>query len=399
VNGTADDAFFGNATHMKFDPARALMIFDQLGDPRFAGPDGEARVAEFVMERFQVAGWEVERREVTGSPWPQRLAPWVELLGYAGLVTAFFVVVVRDPPAWIFFAVISLSLAVGWWVYGVASHRIRLRRRRDSLETAPVIIASSYGDSSAPVRVIFQAVLGSLVTDYFRISRINRSVRRAVVGLILFGSVAIKARTLRPQYSSLLLSFALASLVLVWVILLNVLYWDCHQARSMDNLKQPDRRALAVLTEMIRTWQRAGSQRFEAVFVAAGGQRLDYTGSREVVRLLESEWPSRPSLMVLFIAPGAGVDLALCTRAIGTSGIQELAEEAAASLWIPILNSEIGGLAPSWPFEKGKPAVVLMGSDPNAFSDASVDPQALHRAAQLATEIALRWAKKQHVEC
>ena len=48
-----------------------------------------------------------------------------------------------------------------------------------------------------------------------------------------------------------------------------------------------------------------------------------------------------------------------------------------------------------WPFENMQAAepIALIGSDPRANFDASVSPEVLHRAAQLATEIALRWAK------
>ena len=49
---------------MKFDAARAEATFRELGDPRYAGPDGEARVADFLAGRFESMGYRVERREV-----------------------------------------------------------------------------------------------------------------------------------------------------------------------------------------------------------------------------------------------------------------------------------------------------------------------------------------------
>ena len=99
-----------------------------------------------------------------------------------------------------------------------------------------------------------------------------------------------------------------------------------------------DRRGLAGLVEMARTWPRIGSRAIEPLFVVAGGQWLDYAGSREVVRLLKSEWSSKPFLLLLFIAPGTGEELFLCTNAPSGWGLATLAEDAAGSLWIPDLR-------------------------------------------------------------
>jgi hypothetical protein len=46
-----------------------------------------------------------------------------------------------------------------------------------------------------------------------------------------------------------------------------------------------------------------------------------------------------------------------------------------------------------WPVADWGPVVAIMGSVPRADPEATTDPQALHQAAQLATEIALRWGK------
>jgi hypothetical protein len=144
---------------------------------------------------------------------------------------------------------------------------------------------------------------------------------------------------------------------------------------------------------MARAWPRAGSRSIEPVFVAAGGQRLDYAGSREIRRLLKSGWSPTPFLLVLLFAPGAGGELRLSASAPLDWGMSELAEDAARSLWIPHRRDSGLALLALWPFEDLHPAVALIGSDLRSSDDAS-DPQALHRAAQLATEIALRWAKR-----
>ena len=93
---------------------------------------------------------------------------------------------------------------------------------------------------------------------------------------------------------------------------------------------------------------------------------------------------------MLLLAPGAGEKLVLFTFDDPFSELPELASSAARSLWIPVKDSEPFLSISPWPFPDCHPAVVLTGSDPEALANETVDPQALHRPSQLATEIALR---------
>ncbi len=127
--------------------------------------------------------------------------------------------------------------------------------------------------------------------------------------------------------------------------------------------------------------------------MVAGGQELNYAGSREVVRLLKREWATAPFLLILFFEPGAGEELWLSTSVYSGEGLGELTEAAARSLWIPYRRDRDYVLESLWPFVRDHPAVAVMGSDPRAFGDDSTDPEAVVRAAQLATEVALRWAR------
>ena len=91
-------------------------------------------------------------------------------------------------------------------------------------------------------------------------------------------------------------------------------------------------------------------------------------------------------------APGAGGDLSIYER----TGPDKLAEDAARSLCIPVQSTNHRAIAPFWPFEcvTSDRAIAITGSD-LAHAQRLWSMQVLRRAIQLATEIALRWAKNQ----
>jgi hypothetical protein len=81
---------------MKFETARASAIFEKLADPAFTGPHSEGRIAEFVAGELEKMGWKVERREVEGSRFPQRVGPWIGWLGYGAFITAGYVLLLGN---------------------------------------------------------------------------------------------------------------------------------------------------------------------------------------------------------------------------------------------------------------------------------------------------------------
>lgn len=394
---------------MKFDATRAASFLRELGDPRYSGPDGEARAADLVASRFEGMGLNVERREVNGSRFPQRVGPWVAWLGYGFLATINYALVLQDNLRLLVIA-LFFPFSLWPWVNGLISNGIRPGRRHAPLEPAPVVIATLPHQQPAPIRVVFQSVMSGVKADPFHFAVQGTVKTVAVYGFLLFfpffwAEFSLMCKwilILDPKRSDLLRPYAILTrdvyppfLVMVWLGVVAYLAREYRRSRGRAGRDRPDGRGLAVLLEMARTWPRTGPRSIEPVFVAAGGHPLDYAGSREVVRLLKSEWSSTPFLLVLFFAPGAGDELWLCTNAPADSGLDRLAEDAARSLWIPYRGDELFALLSLWPFERCTPAISVMGSDHRAFDDDTVDPQALSRAAQLATEIALRWAKKQ----
>jgi hypothetical protein len=393
---------------MKFDASRVESLLRELLDPRYVGPDGEAQLAEFIAGQFAKLGLEVERREVRGSGFPRRAAPWVGWLGYGTLITSVYGLALLGDG---FFAVLVwlLSLYCAPWINAVVRNRIRPGRQRPPLGSAPVLIASRPGRPAASMRVVLQSVISGVEADPFQFSIRGPILSLVVYGLLYlfppgWGSAFLLCRAgffLNPGRLHLLMASEIltryvypAFLAPVWIGILLLLSREYRHRRAMAGRDRPDRRGLALLLEMARSWPRDGSRSIEPVFVAAGGQSLDYAGSREVLRLLDPERSATPCLLILFFEPGAGEELLLGTIDPSTRGLADLAEAAARSLWIPCRRDE-DILESLWPFQGYFSALALIGSDRRAFGDDSTDPRALHRAAQLATEIALRWAREQ----
>jgi hypothetical protein len=382
---------------MKFDAARMTGMIDELADPEYEGQEGEANVADFVAQQFTQMGMAVERRKVMGSGFPQRVALWVGWLVYGILMTATYLTLLPKNYLIVVLA-IPLFCAGTWWLDAVLLNTIHLGRQRPPLESAPLVIASFPSGSPPPIRVVFQAVLGGLNTDFFQAFRLDRHLILLVLhlGVMLFILMTFVAQKGGRSGGSLLLAIDSVFLAAIWIGIACVLSWEYRRSRSV-NESQTDRRGLSVLMELARCWPRTRSNQVEAVFVAAGGQRLDYAGSREVVRLCQSEWPRKPSFLVLFFAPGPGKELLVYEQVADPSAMKRLVDEVSTSLWIPVQRTDLWTIAPLWPIASAwaAQAIAIIGSDLSATSEAQVDPQVLHRAIQLSCEIALRWAKNQ----
>ena len=147
------------------------------------------------------------------------------------------------------------------------------------------------------------------------------------------------------------------------------------------------------MLELARSWPRPRSGQLEPVFIVAGGQQLDYAGSREVVRMLDSEWPRKPSLLLLLCAPAPEAAVHSSSSVLRIAALRwsgsNLARAAAESLWIPNRSDDWASLAALWPFDVFREAepIALIGSDLPDVAVEQMSPESLQRAAQLATEI------------
>ena len=187
--------------------------------------------------------------------------------------------------------------------------------------------------------------------------------------------------------------WALPVLGLLWVLVLVRLFPFLKSPRHPG--LRDNRTGLAVLLELARTWPRRADARIEAHFVAVGGQGLDGAGSRALEETIRAEWPVKPTLLIDLSAPGVGKGLIVAAR-----GHADLAGSAAADLWIPhrLARRHVWTTWARPVSTLDDDVVWLIGDEAFARSDRgeaiAVDPDALGRAAQLATEIALRWARR-----
>ena len=271
------------------------------------------------------------------------------------------------------------------------------------LERAPIVIASAGGDSSSPYRVVFQAVLGGLDTGFLGLFRMNRyfflSFLHVLFCLSVFYNVAAMWRNSVILPGTMVATWVM--IAFVWVMILCILSWEYRQSRSSDEVRTTDRLSTALVLELARSWPRHRSGQLEPIFIIAGGQRLNYAGSREVVRMLESELPRKPSLLLLLFAPGAEAGSQSSASVLRITGLfrsgSDLARNAAESLWIPNRRDDWASFFTLWPFEKLRAAepIALIGSGLGDVPAEHMSPESLQRAAQLATEIVLRWARTQ----
>ncbi len=385
---------------MKYDAARTSAIFQKLGDSDFAGPNGEGRIADFVAGEFERMGWRVERREVEGSRFPQRVGPWLAWLGYGVLITVSFCMIVSGNLRSQLLAILMIFLAIRW-PEALAGNWIRPGRRIRPVEKAPLVIASADGDLSSPRRVVFQAVLGGLDTGFLGTFRVNRFFFLSLLhlGLLVSAFFTFVSMSGYPViFLRLMVVVTSVIIAFVWVIILCVLSWEYRKSRSTVEVRTTDRLSTALLLELARSWPRHKYEQLEPIFIVGGGQRLNYAGSREVIRMLESEWPRKHSLLLLLFAPGSEAGAPSSDSVVRIAALfgpgEVLAKKAAESLWIPH-RSDYWALPSLWPFDKleADEAIALIGSDLRDEPIAQVSPESLQRAAQLATEIALRWAK------
>lgn len=409
---------------MRFDAVRALALARQFDGARPAGSDAERRAADLVAEHFGRAGLRVERREVVGSRFGERVAGPLGWWG-CGVLATFAVALTGSASPWA--ARLAAALVAPSWALAAFGARLRPGGRLLPCVVSPNVLADRPSAASPETRVVFVThldtaptgrasrtrgrglllVLLALVVNLLAVHMEDRewvrafgaswalvlsgeavrwrragpSRRRdapeaaAVVPLAL-AALALDAAALALPGSTRLVGFGLLASIWACVALgaLTLAPRRCGPGPAEDN-----RAGLAALVELARAWSEGSHERIETRFAAIGGP----AGACDLARLAREEWPAKPTLFVRLDATDPGPELVL----VGGGMALWLAMKAAADLWLP---HRLAGCLHDrdarydQPFVRAiLPIVTVVGGEAT-----------LAAAVQLATELALRWVEK-----
>ena len=346
---------------MRFDAERVVALAETWTFPKLKRAEGERLAALEIAKQFEQAGLRVETIDTRPADyWFQvvvvAIAPCLGLLAFSNFV--LFSVPLRLG----FLAVIAFPLIGAIWLVD------RLAGKTWHVLGRP----AGEADPRPPVRVVF-------------VSRI--STRQAVVAdlgmwlgwasILLYAGLlctAAYARDLRSHPAtgpSTLTSLALCSF---WMVL--VATWTARAVRGLNR-----RTNLALLAELARTWPERLGDRVETWFVAS-------PNTFGLARKLAREAGPRPTLLIDLDAPEVGAKLVLA----GPGEASRLAAGAARDLWLPHRRSVWGTALTFFMFLTRRMPCVSLRVKRDLKSS---DPAILAAAAQLLTQVALRWAKQE----
>jgi hypothetical protein len=148
-----------------------------------------------------------------------------------------------------------------------------------------------------------------------------------------------------------------------------------------------NRTGLAILAEMAEAFPPRLHERVDVQLAAVGASGSGQLGALTLAEAMRSHWPEKPTLVVNLECPGLGPRLVIIGKGEGV----ELACAAARDLWIP-------HRAARWPyraldhraFQLCRIPGLTVAGDRHA---SRIDPASFSACTQLASEIALRWAR------
>jgi hypothetical protein len=376
---------------MRCDTARVVDWAGRFAFPRAAGSEGERQAAAIAGDELARLGLRVERVELTASQLPSLAEPWLGWMGVAAWSTGL-VLATRWGAHW----PVRTALALGalLWLRLTVVEGFPLGWARIGRVTTTDIVARRNGqDDTPPLRVVFHTSLETFDPGHELVPRwLATPVIAALLAALVFCELTINRNPLGlPAWCRV--GSGPFLLLLLWLTI------GARVARLVARTRSPDirdnRTGLALLLELARGWPRGTEHRIETRFVATGGRSLHQAGLHALVRAMGTEWPARPTLIIDWLAPGIGRSLAVLER-----GTDSLAAAAARDLWIPHRTIHRAPIRHEhWPLCRHGPSYISIVGDAVRETRApvvalTIDPDALGRAAQLATEVALRWAKQ-----
>jgi hypothetical protein len=436
---------------MKFSTDQAMAHIRALDYPRPAGTEGERRAAEYISGEFDRHGLLVERQPVLASrAWGAWLRPALWLL-----VPALIAIGAATWNDGVFFVMGLSFAAMALILMVVEGPPGSLARRLPPRVGSQLLVARRGGPLPASARVIFLSSLDSPQPSWSRMSRLwsgsililagaelwmlsmNRPPNRpgwwlnTLVYVILALSSGFMARIApvgspwkrgpRPICVLAAIGFLLAmtwlgkivpapramALAVLGVIWIGAAFRAFEPFPDSGGAGPGDNRSgIALLLELARAWPKGASQRIEAWFVATGADGLGSAGARQFASVFFKDEEPKPTLFVGLESPGFGSNIILK----GSGPAREIGEAAARDLWIPHLSAERGwfeGRVSRFGRIFAGPdcsTVVLAGSSVPldgygpGFQTSELDPALIAASASLATEIALRWARRQKGE-
>ncbi|HWE36264.1 MAG TPA: hypothetical protein VG406_06800 [Isosphaeraceae bacterium] len=432
-------------THMRFDVDRTMAHVRALDSARPAGSEAERRAADSVAQHLQDSGLSVERREAVGSLFPELIG---ERVGWLGLgVTATIAILSTSKFAHEVSSLATFALAAAFatglfrWLGRGLPPRIR----------TPIVLATRPGAESPRARVLLLTHLDTnppgwaarmrAQWDIFFLWMLTWSnvgdpdrpdlgwrwfdlyvlptllfLAGLLVSYVVYRPSRRSGNDLLDQRRGYLLAFAFvgSSVVVavmsrvgleawampvtmvswVWLAVL-VRGWPLFTARyALQDAE--NRTGLALLIELARAWPVDAKEGLDVAFAAVGARTAGQAGARELARIVAEDWPGRPTLVISVQSPGYGNQIVLS----GTEGPLWLAQTAARDLWIPHRESNWSPIPKGHaPFARRRiDAVSLAGAI--ELTSWSPKPEDLFQSAmlgttaQLARELALRWARR-----
>lgn len=368
---------------MKFDIDRAMGWVKTFDFPRGTGGEGERRAADLLSAALEQSGWRVTRGVTrTGC----RLSTLVMILLLTLVIEEFalwkalqlsFPSLPRQSRAALLFAsfvVIGTLIRLAVGRDGPRIVRERFVAWRGAGEPVPMVnvMADRPDPTERPARVFLLTHLDTPL----RVANREDGISHAV----LLGLVVLLALRLSPVWTA----WAVAGLCLVSLIF-QTRYW----LRTAHPSVGDNRTGLALLAELAQVLPPRLSERVDLHLVAVGGNSSGQLGALALADELRQHASLRPTLVINLDAPGVGTEVNL----FGSGKGLELARGAAKDLWIPYrLKKQAFSCLDHRPFELNRiPAVSLAGDRKGT----KIEPASLAATVQLATEIAMRWARQE----
>jgi hypothetical protein len=355
---------------MRFDGERALAESGSFAELRPAGSEAERNTVVRIEAALSEAGWRVERIDATaeGDPDDSPMAFGIAA-ALCGLLLELMEPLGFGPPGMGVLAACFLGLLV----VARIDRRWRTGHWGTPRVSSPGLLAWRPENREPPCRLVVLAHSDTRPPDSSYRLRSLWTALEAVWLVVLWVPCLVYGAWPWLDRAGPALLAALGLLAL----LRTLDPWHHHPSPYPGD----NRTGLAVVAELARAWARSTAGRFEVQLVVIG--RRDPEDWARLSRL----WEDRPTLLINLDAPGVGARLVL----VGHDEPLALARTVAADLWLPHRAARWASGPLDHESLARTPAISLTGERDSP----TIHPALLTATAQLATELALRWARHQ----